>query len=493
MDNNDLKLILNSSVALVVIETWDEPRALAMLQSQFKEGNIPAWKWSVTEGLEPLGFGIKPDEKEARKKPVDVLRHIKLHRPASAFVLCDLHPFLDDPETIRLLKDIALNHRFCEHKLVLISHRLKVPAELSRYAASVSLSMPSDEEIMAIIREEARQWAKKNKQERIKTDNVSLEKLVSNLKGLPHQDVRRLAHGAIADDGAISEEDLPELTRAKFELMDMEGVLHFEYSTAHMKDVAGLKKLKAWLEDRRHAVKKEAGEIRLDPPKGVLLFGVQGGGKSLAAKAIAGVWGLPLLRLDMACLFNKYIGETERNLREALKLADVMAPCVLWMDEMEKGLAQGDSDSGTPQRLLGTLLTWMAERKSSVFMVATSNDISQLPPELMRKGRFDEIFFVDLPDKATRESIFKIHLAKRGCEENKFDIALLAEQCDGFTGAEIEQAVVSAMYASHARAEEMNTHKISEAIQQTQPMSVIMSEEISLLRQWASERAIFAN
>lgn len=493
MDNNDLKLILNSSVALVVIETWDEPRALAMLQSQFKQSNMPAWKWSVTEGLEPLGFGIKPNDSEACKKPVEVLRHIKLHRPASAFVLCDFHPFLDDPETTRLLKDIALNHRFCEHRLVLISHRLKVPAELSRYAASVSLSMPSDEEIMAIIREEARLWAKKNKQERIRTDNVSLEKLVSNLKGLPHQDVRRLAHGAIADDGAITEADLPELTKAKFELMDMEGVLHFEYSTAHLKDVAGLNKLKTWLEDRRHAIKKEAGEIRLDPPKGVLLFGVQGGGKSLAAKAIAGVWGLPLLRLDMACLFNKYVGETERNLREALKLADVMSPCVLWMDELEKGLAQGDSDSGTPQRLLGTLLTWMAERKSSVFMVATSNDISQLPPELMRKGRFDEIFFVDLPDKPMREAIFKIHLAKRGCEGKTFDIALLADQCEGFTGAEIEQAIVSAMYASYARAEEMNTRKISEAIQQTQPMSVIMSEKISLLRQWASERAIFAN
>lgn len=493
MDNNDLKLILKSSVALVVLETWDEPRALAMLQSLFKQDNVPAWRWSVTEGLEPLGFGVKPPEDEACKKPVEVLRHIKMYRPASAFVLCDLHPFLDDPETIRLLKDIALNHRFCEHKLVLISHRLKVPAEVSRYAASVSLSMPGDEEIMAIIREEARLWAKKNKQERIKTDNVTLEKLVNNLKGLPHQDVRRLAHGAIADDGAITEEDLPELTRAKFELMDMEGVLHFEYSTAHFQDVAGLKKLKAWLDDRRHAIKKEAGNVNLDPPKGVLLFGVQGGGKSLAAKAIAGVWGLPLLRLDMACLFNKYVGETERNLREALKLADVMSPCVLWMDEMEKGLAQGDSDSGTPQRLLGTLLTWMAERKSSVFMVATSNDISQLPPELMRKGRFDEIFFVDLPDKETRETIFSIHLRKRGCDPAQFDLAVLAETCEGFTGAEIEQAVVSAMYSSIARGESLDTNKIETAIQQTQPLSVIMSEKITQLRLWASERAIFAN
>lgn len=493
MNNNDLKLILNSNVALVVIETWDEPRALAMLQSLFKQSNTQAWKWSATEGLDPLGFGIKPQESEAKKKPNEILEHIKQFRPASAFVLCDIHPWLEDHLTVRLLKDIALNQRFCEHKVVLISHRLKLPPELTRYAASVSLSMPTDEEILTIIRDEARLWSKKNKQDRIKTDNLSLEKLVNNLKGLPHQDVRRLAHGAIADDGAITEEDLPELTRAKFELMDMEGVLHFEYSTAHLKDVAGLNKLKAWLEDRRHAIKKEAGAISLDPPKGVLLFGVQGGGKSLAAKAIAGVWGLPLLRLDMASLFNKYVGETERNLREALKLADVMSPCVLWMDEIEKGLAQGDSDSGTPQRLLGTLLTWMAERKSTVFMVATSNDISQLPPELMRKGRFDEIFFVDLPDLMAREAIFKIHLEKRGNDTKRFDIKFLAEHAEGFTGAEIEQAIVSAMYASVARAEELSTEKIVEAIQQTQPLSIIMSEKISQLRLWAAERAVSAN
>jgi len=493
MDNNDLKLILRSNVALVVIETWDEPRALAMVQSLFKERGVPAWKWSVTEGMEPLGFGIKPSDDEARKKPTEVLEHIKQHRFASAFVLCDIHPYLDDAKIIRLLKDIALAQRFCDHKVVLISHRLNLPPELSRYAASVSLSMPTDEEILAMIRDEARKWAKKNKQDRIKTDNVTLDKLVNNLKGLPHQDVRRLAHGAIADDGAITEDDLPELTKAKFELMDMEGVLHFEYSTAHLGDVAGLNILKTWLEDRRHAIKKESANGVLDPPKGLLLFGVQGGGKSLAAKAIAGVWGLPLLRLDMASLFNKYVGETERNLREALKLADTMSPCVLWVDEIEKGLAQGDSESGTPQRLLGTLLTWMAERKSTVFMVATSNDISQLPPELMRKGRFDEIFFVDLPDAATREVIFRIHLKKRDCEEHKFDLSALAEQCEGFTGAEIEQAIVSAMYAAVARDEVLDTQKISEAISQTQPLSVVMSEKISDLREWAAERAVFAN
>lgn len=493
MNNNDLRLILNSRTALIVVETYDEGRALLMLRGILKREAIPAWRWTVTDGLGPLGFGVELMDKDRHTDPDTLLKHIKQHKPASTFVLCDFHPYLESPKTVRLLKDIALNQQHCKHHVVLVSHALKLPPELSRYAASVNVSMPTDEEIMAIVREEARAWSDKNGRNRIKTDNVTLQKLVNNLKGLPHQDVRRLAHGAIADDGAITDEDLPELTRAKFELMDMEGVLHFEYSTAHLKDVAGLKSLKGWLESRRKIMKEDSSNHKVDIPKGVLLFGVQGGGKSLAAKAIAGVWGLPLLRLDMACLYNKFVGETERNLREALKLADVMSPCVLWMDEIEKGLAQGSSDNGTPQRLLGTLLTWMAERKSRVFMVATSNDISELPPELMRKGRFDEIFFIDLPDSEMRTNIFAIHLAKRDLDKDRFDLPLLAGMTDGFTGAEIEQAIVSATYEAAARDENVSMNQVIAAIRQTQPLSVVMAERITDLREWARDRAVFAN
>lgn len=492
MNNNDLRLILNSNVALVVIETWDETRTTELLTDQFRHASLPAWSWTHTDGLSPLGFGLELAHPEQYGDPEVALRYIKQYRTPGAFVMCDLHPFLESAKIVRLLKDIALGYSGVHHKVVLVSHRLDLPPELARLGASVSLSMPTQEEILAIIREEARRWADKNHKNRIKTDNVTLDKLVNNLKGLPHQDVRRLAYGAIADDGAITEADLPEVTRAKFELMDMEGILHFEFSTAHLRDVAGLHTLKKWLEDRRHALSDE-GRKKLDPPKGVLLFGVQGGGKSLAAKAIAGVWGLPLLRLDMAALFNKYVGETERNLREALKLADLMSPCVLWLDEIEKGMAQGGDDSGTPKRLLGTLLTWMAERKSLVFMVATSNDISQLPPELMRKGRFDEIFFVDLPDHETRCAIFSIHLKKRELDPNEFTLDSLALASEGFTGAEIEQAVVTATYAAAARDEPVNQEFVLVALQQTQPLSVVMAEKIAELRLWAAERAVRAN
>lgn len=492
MNNNDLRLILSAKVSLVVIETYDEPRALSLLENLFKYENIPSWRWSSTDGLENLGYGMNLRPTEAHVEPEAVLKYIKSCKERSAFVLCDFHPFVEEANNTRYLKDIVFSET--GHKIILVSHRLSLPPELARYGASVSLSMPTEDEILAIIREEARVWAASNAKTRIKTDNITLQKLVSNLKGLPHQDVRRLAHGAIADDGAISEEDLPELTRRKFELMDMEGVLHFEYSTAHLKDVGGLNTLKKWLEDRRHMIsKEETVSVRVDAPKGVLLFGVQGGGKSLAAKAIAGVWGLPLLRLDMASLFNKYIGETEKNLREALKLADLMSPCVLWMDEIEKGLANDGADNATGKRLLGTLLTWMSERKSRVFLVATSNDISVLPPELMRKGRFDEIFFVDLPDQPTRSIIFSIHLKKRALDPVEFEVGELASLAEGFTGAEIEQAVVSATYSASAREVEVNQQHVVSAIQKTQPLSVVMAEGIQQLQEWARERAVFAN
>lgn len=492
MNYNDLSILLHSNISLIVVETFDETRALTLLQKYFRDEGIGSWRWSATDGLQPLGFGLQAEDQNNQAKPEDVLNHIKQSQKASAFVLCDLHPYLDEPKMVRLLKDIALNQMAARHRVVLISHRLKLPPEIARYAAVLQMSLPTDEEILALVREEAKLWSDRNSGARIKTDNATLQKLVNNLRGLPHQDVRRLARGAIVDDGAISDGDLPELSKAKFALMDMDGVLHFEYSTAHLKDIAGLNRLKIWLAERQQAMVGD-GQSKIDPPKGVLLFGVQGGGKSLAAKAIAGIWGLPLLRLDMAAVYNKYVGETERNLRDALKLADVMSPCVLWIDEIEKGLAQNDGENATSKRLLGTLLTWMAERKSRVFLVATSNDISVLPPELMRKGRFDEIFFVDLPDTEIRRAMFEIHMGKRGLVSSNFDLSELAVMSEGFTGAEVEQAVVSALYSASARAEQPAMEHMRAAIANTRPLSVIMAERMNQLRAWAADRAVAAN
>ena len=231
----------------------------------------------------------------------------------------------------------------------------------------------------------------------------------------------------------------------------------------------------------------------LDRPKGVLLLGVQGCGKSLAAKAVAGVWGLPLLRFDLGAMYNKFHGETERNLRETLKSSETMAPCVLWIDEIEKALSSSDSDNGTSKRVLGSLLTWMAENENKVFIVATANDIEALPPELVRKGRLDEIFFVDLPNMKTRMKIFEIHLDKRDEDPVHFDIALMAKKADGFSGAEIEQAVVSALYTAHTQDRPLTDKDIFGELEMTRPLSIVMKEKIDYLRQWASERTVPAD
>ena len=351
--------------------------------------------------------------------------------------------------------------------------------------------MPSDEQLAAIVRDEATRWSEQNRGERVRTDNQTLQQVVRNLRGTTHEEARRLARNLIVDDGAITQEDLPTLNKAKFELLDMHGVLSYEQETARFAEVGGLKQLKRWLTERESAFNGNAS-IK-DIPRGVLLVGVQGAGKSLAAKAVAGLWGLPLLRLDVAGLYNKYIGETEKNLRDALQLADALEPCVLWIDEIEKGLAADGSDQGVSRRLLGTLLTWMAERSSRVFLVATSNDVTQLPPELIRKGRIDELFFVDLPDAAIRADIFGIHLAKRELAAEQFDLAALALASDGFSGAEIEQAVVSAVYCAAASEQLVKEEHVLKALSETSPLSVVMAEKLGALRAWAKDRAVRAD
>ncbi|WP_246125268.1 AAA family ATPase [Exilibacterium tricleocarpae] len=484
--------MLETRVPLVVIETYEEKRALDLLLKVAQRQRSPLFRWSLTDGLSRMSFGLQIQRESENCEPAAVLEHIKRQVEAGVFALCDLHPFMDDhPKHIRLIKDIVLNHKNVPHTLVLISHRLSLPPELARYSASLQLRLPDEKEILALIREEAKQWSAAKGGGRIKTDNRTLQQLVANLKGLTHAEVRRLARGAIVDDGAITESDLPAVNKAKFALMDMEGVLTFEYQTETFAGVGGLVHLKNWLAERRQVFLNPQGQ-GLDCPKGILLLGVQGGGKSLAAKAVAGLWGLPLLRLDMGMVYNKYVGETERNLREALKLAELMAPCVLWLDELEKGMTQGDGDNGTSRRLLGTLLTWMAESRPSVFLVATSNDISGLPPELVRKGRFDEIFFVDLPDARVRQDIFAIHLGKRELQADGFDLPALADLSEGFSGAEIEQAVVAALYSAAARGEAVTDAHLAEQLSKTNPLSVVMAEKISALRHWARDRAVMA-
>ena len=487
-DAHDLELLLSSHVPLIALDTHEERRVVEMFQRLGLQLGRPLFHWSATEGLRRLEFDA-PSQKHTAD-PAQLLRQIKATRQGGIYLLADFHPYLDEPLHIRLIKEIALGHGEIPHTLVLVSHEIRVPPELQRQTARLELKLPERKGLERIVQQEATEWSRRHTSARVRTDHTTLDELVKNLAGLTVSDARRLARGAIEDDGAITESDLPRVMEAKYRLLDRDGALSFEYDTARFTDVGGLANLKRWLSRRREAfVAPAAG---LDVPKGILLVGVQGGGKSLAAKAVAGLWRLPLLRLDFGTLYNKYFGESERNLREAIKTAEVMAPCVLWIDEIEKALSQDDTDGGVSRRMLGALLTWMAEKRAPVFIVATANAIERLPPELIRKGRLDEIFFVDLPDAGTRRDIFAIHLRKRDLDPGEFDLDELASQCEGFSGAEIEQAVVAGLYLAREQNEALSTDHLQVEIAQTRPLSVVMAEQIAALREWAQTRTVLA-
>ena len=489
---HDLELILRSRSPIVVIETQDEARILEMLQSisiaATSDEYVPLFRWTITDGLQRLDIALEPQT--LNSEPTDVLKHIRAVNKPGLYVLLDFHPFLEDPVHIRLLKDICIRYPKIARQIVLISHKVKLPRELESFSARVDLALPSEAERRRIIEGIADEWSRDNQGSRVQADAKAHKLLIQNLAGLTYADTERLARNAVYHDGAITKSDLPGVMKAKYELLNRGGALHFEYDTARFKDVGGMERLKTWLSQRKTAFRQDGSAAHLDPPKGILLIGIQGCGKSLAAKATAGIFGVPLVRLDFGSLYDKYHGETERKLRESLNTADVMSPCVLWIDEIEKGLAGRGGETGTTQRVLGTFLTWLAEKKGTVFVVATANDISAMPPELVRKGRFDEIFFVDLPRKRVRASIFAIHLTARGQLLKDFDIEILSTISEGFSGAEIEQAVVSALYAAHAKDQPLATGHLQQEIQQTKPLSIVMNERVSALRQWAKGRTV---
>ncbi|MET0754523.1 MAG: AAA family ATPase, partial [Pseudoxanthomonas sp.] len=378
---------------------------------------------------------------------------------------------------------------------VLVGAKVELPPELEAIAVRFNPRLPDANALLKMVREEATEYARENGGRRVEADGEAVQQIVRNLQGLSLPDARRIARQLIYDDGALSAADLPQLSKLKFELLNRSGHLHYEYDTARVADVAGARRLKRWVEQRREVFVSGNAPPGLDPPKGMLLLGVQGCGKSMLAKATAAGFGVPLLRLDFGTLYDKYHGETEKNLRSALASAEQLAPCVLWIDEIEKGLAggSGEGDGGVSRRVLGYMLTWMAERKSQVFLVATANQVNELPPELLRKGRFDEIFFVDLPDADTRVELLRLHLARRKLAAEDFALPALAAACNGFSGAEIEQAIVAALYTAHAERKPLDTDLLMQEIRHSRPLSVIMAEQVRALRAWAGERTVPAD
>lgn len=508
MSNGDIEVLLRSRVPLILIESRDESRVLTLLRHACRRVSggtagsldgawptgtrpslgLPLFQWTVTDGLRRADLEGAPNQRNLAE-PIEVLRHIRATAVSGVYALIDFHPFIKDPVNVRMLKDISLEYERCARTLVLLSAEIMMPPELEDLGVRCNLALPDRTERRQLVVAVAHEWRSANPGKKLETDPQALELFIENMNGLSAGDMRRLARKAIFDDGALLRSDIPEVMRAKYELLNRRGILRYEHDTAAFADVGGLQYLKAWLERRRVAFDGSAPQ--LDPPKGVLLLGVQGCGKSLAARAAAAVFGLPLLSFDCAALFDKFVGETERNLRDSLGTAELMAPCVLWIDEIEKGFASGgDADSGTSRRVLGSFLTWLAEKHDRVFVLATANDVTALPPELIRKGRFDEIFFVDLPDAAARGDILAIHLRKRGIPWDAGAIALLADASEGFSGAEIEQALVAALYAANSQHAAVSVQSMLAEIRATRPLSVVMAERVARLRGWASERTV---
>jgi hypothetical protein len=483
----DLTAIIRSRTPLIAVESNEEPQIVSMVRALGRQLQLKTFRWTVTEGM--VAFESTDQPTQSVVKSQEMLNYIKMSSSHCLFVLLDFRRYLDDEVHVRFLKDIALDYSRHYSTVVLVGTVLSIPEELRPFTARFRLPLPTAAELQAIVCDVAADWGAQHGRREVHTTNKALELLVRNLAGLTATDARRLAFKAIDDDGAISESDIPEVMRAKYDLLGRESPLSFEYETAQFGQIGGMGRLRQWLELRKTFFREDP-PANLDPPRGVLLLGVQGCGKSLAAKAAAGIFGVPLLRLDFGILYSKYYGETEKNLRKALETAEVMAPCVLWVDEIEKGSAVGTEDDGLSRRVLGTMLTWMSERKAPVFMVATANDISCLPPELVRKGRFDEIFFVDLPVKENRQEILRIHLRKRGLEPDRFDVTALADATEGFSGSEIEQAIVSCMYTAHAQARVPSSEDLLGEIKQTRPLSVLMAEKVAELREWAADRTV---
>jgi len=487
----ELEMLLASRFALIVIESREEARVLAVVrEASLKARRGRGWgvfQWTVTEGLQRMDVDMGGPQRTLAE-PALLLKHLKATPMPGIYVLLDFHPYLSDPINVRMLKDVAQGYGQVERTVVLMSHEVTLPEELESFATRMHLALPSINERQMIVKRVAQEWAKANPGHTAVIEPDALAKIVDNLSGLTAGDAERLVRQAIFDDGALTMSDLQGVLAAKYQLLNRSGTLTYEPDTAKFADVGGMQNLRQWLTNRKPAFDGSAPE--LDPPKGVLLLGVQGCGKSLAARAAAGIFGVPLVRLDFGALYSKWHGESEKNLRESLEAAQALAPCVLWIDEIEKALADGEGDSGTSRRVLGTFLTWLAEQRSRIFVVATANDITALPPELIRKGRLDEIFFVDLPDDASRAAILAIHARKRSVSLSPQQVLALAKRSAGFSGAELEQAIVASLYSARANGQPVTAASIAQELQATKPLSVVMAEKIEALREWARERTV---
>jgi SpoVK/Ycf46/Vps4 family AAA+-type ATPase len=479
--NTELALLIRARYPLIYIPTAEEERvesSIAQVGHQLE--NRPIYTWDFVDGYQ----GNPNDQGFGKRNPLQALEFIDKLSPSNPgiLVLRDYHRFLEDVAVTRKLRNLARKFKAEPKNIVMLAPQVSIPSDLSEIITVLEFPLPSAPELHAEI------------DQLLQATNQSLasqviDELVRASQGLSLERVRRVCGRAIAAHGSIQESDVELILEEKRQSIRQTQILDFYPAQAQMTDIGGLDNLKEWLVRRGSGFSEKARQYGLPHPRGLLLVGIQGTGKSLTAKAIAHHWHLPLLRLDVGRLFAGLVGESEARTRQMIQLAEALSPCVLWIDEIDKafGGIEGKGDAGTASRVFGTMITWLAEKTSPVFVVATANNIQSLPPEILRKGRFDEIFFVGLPTQTERRAIFNVHISKlRPHNIGRFDLDRLAYETPDFSGAEIEQILVEAMHIGFSQNRDFTTDDILEAASQTIPLAITAQEQIAFLQEWAS-------
>jgi len=493
---NDLETLIRARYPILYVISSEEMRVQNLVIEIARKRQKKAFEWSYSSGIVPAGTSIQSQKHRnaATKDPLAALDQVIEQVEPAIFIFKDFHPFLtkNNFAVVRKLKEIALHLKNSFKTILLVSPVMEIPTELEKEITVLNFPLPTREDLNELL-DKIIADVKQFKQVVIDLDERGRERLLQAALGLTLGEAENVFAKIIVKDARLSGDDVNEVFAEKQQIIRKSGLLEYYATNESFSHIGGLSVLKDWLAKRSLAFSAEARTFGLPSPKGILMLGVQGCGKSLCAKAVSTQWQLPLLRFDMGRMFGSLVGSSEENVRRAIAVAESVAPAILWVDEIDKAFAgsqgSGATDGGTTARVFGTFLTWLSEKIAPVFVVATANDISQLPPELLRKGRLDEIFFVDLPSRQERLEVFRIHLTKRGRDAAGFDLEALADTSKDFSGAEIEEAINSGLYDAFYGKTELATHHVLTALAQTVPLAKTMDEQINRLRSWAEGRA----
>ena len=513
-----LKILIDSSTPIVVMETVEEMRAVALVREAASPLNLAVFEWDIATGLARAGSdasGIPPEMKfpgSARaplhptneataiynsREPAQALGTLEAMTAEAVFILKDFHRHMDDPVVVRRLRDVGQKFSTNRRTVVITAPSLTIPPELGSLVEYLELPLPDKERLNEILNDV---WKRVSASRTLRRtlDPAGVDAVINNLRGLTEEEADRAISQALVTRYGLVPETITDVLDAKKDLLRHSGMLDFVDASENMDGVGGLENLKSWLAQRKGSWEDSARQFGLEPARGVIILGVQGCGKSLCARAIAGEWKLPLVKFDTAAIYDKFIGETEKRIQQVFRVAEGLAPCVLWIDELEKVFAGSGPDSasvdaGVSSRILASFLSWMQDRRAPVFVAATCNNVNALPPELIRKGRFDELFFVDLPNTNERKDIFAIQLSRRRRTPSQFNLDHLSAAAEGFSGAEIDAAVQSGLYAAYSAKQQLTTEILLNVLSHTVPLSTTRAEEIEAQRDWAKKRAVPAS